>query len=108
MEENRNLTVSLIKEDLRSARLVLGLSGLGLDAGKYHTEISTLVFNLLALDAADDQLMGRYFEWIDQVTEIEDIEQEGRLAAMAEEYIKDCWRSRNKATSKPALYPGSR
>jgi hypothetical protein len=41
-EENlRRLVLLLIKEDLRSSKLVLGLSALGLEAGRYHTELST-------------------------------------------------------------------
>lgn len=40
-EDLRRLVLLLIKEDLRSSKLVLGLSALGLDAGKYHTELST-------------------------------------------------------------------
>ena len=84
-EQMQKLVTQLIKEDLRCSKLVLGLSGLGLDAGKYHTELSTLVFTLLDLDTGNDHLMGLYFEWIDQVQQVEDIEEEGRLAGMAEE-----------------------
>ena len=84
-EQLQKLVTQLIKEDLRCSKLVLGLSGLGLDAGKYHTELSTLVFNLLDLDTGNDHLMGLYFEWIDRVQQVEDIEEEGRLAGMANE-----------------------
>lgn len=85
MENNRSLVLSLIKEDLRCSKLVLGLSELGLDAGKYHTEISNLVFNLMGLNLDNDQLLSMYFECVDKVTEIEDIEDQSQIQLMAEE-----------------------
>ena len=85
MENNRSLILSLIKEDLRCNKLVLGLSGLGLDAGKYHTELSTVVFNLLGIDHNNDQLLSMYFDCIDKATEIEDVEDQKQLQSMAEE-----------------------
>ena len=84
-EENlRRLVLLLIKEDLRSSKLVLGLSALGLDAGRYHTELSTVIFSLLGLDAGDDHLQGMYFELIDKASEIEDVEDVKRMEGMAE------------------------
>ena len=88
MENNRSLVLSLIKEDLRCNKLVLSLSGLGLDAGKYHTELSTVVFNLMGLDHNNDQLAGIYFDCIDKATEIEDVEDQRLLQSMAEEVYK--------------------
>jgi hypothetical protein len=35
-DSSRALIVALIREDLKCNKLVLGLSELGLDAGKYH------------------------------------------------------------------------
>lgn len=84
MENNRSLILSLIKEDLRCNKLVLSLSGLGLDAGKYHTELSIVIFNLMGLDHNDDQLAGLYFDCIDKATEIEDVEDQKLLQRMAE------------------------
>jgi hypothetical protein len=85
METNRSLLISLIKEDLRCSKLVLGLSDIGLDAGKYHTELSNIIFNLVGLDVQNDQLMTQYFEWIDKVTEVDDVEDIKMLEAMAED-----------------------
>lgn len=81
----QKLVTQLIKEDLRCSKLVLGLSGLGLDAGKYHTELSTLVFNLLGLDTGNDQLMSAYFEWMDKAVTIEDVEDARQMQQLAEE-----------------------
>lgn len=88
METNRSLILSLIKEDLRCNKLVLSLSGLCLDAGKYHTELSTVVFNLMGIDHNDDRLVGIYFDCIDKATEIEDVEDQRQLQSMAEEVYK--------------------
>ena len=85
METNRTIILSLIKEDLRCNKLVLSLSGLGLDAGKYHTELSCVIFNLMGIDHNDDHLAGLYFNSIDKATEIEDVEDQKALQIMAEE-----------------------
>ena len=85
METNRTIILSLIKEDLRCNKLVLSLTGLGLDAGKYHTELSSVIFNLMGLDHSNDQLAGLYFDCIDKATEIEDVEDQKLLQIMAEE-----------------------
>lgn len=81
----QKLVIQLIKEDLRCNKLVLGLSDLGLEAGRYHTELSTVIFQLLELDHNNDQLLQLYFDFIDKVTGIEDVEDGKQLLAMAEE-----------------------
>lgn len=83
--ETKTLVITLIKEDLRCNKLVLGLSGLGLEAGRYHTELSTVIFQLLELDHNNDQLLQLYFDCLDKVTGIEDVEDGKQLLAMAEE-----------------------
>jgi hypothetical protein len=85
MQNNRSIVISLIKEDLRCNKLVLGLSDLGLDAGKYHTELSAVVFQLMELDHSNDTLLQLYFECIDKATEIRDVEDGKQLLVMAEE-----------------------
>ena len=92
-EDLRRLVLLLIKEDLRSSKLVLGLSALGLEAGRYHTELSTVIFSLLGLDChadADrhDHLQGMYFECIDKASEIEDVEDQKKMQGMAEEVLE--------------------
>lgn len=83
--EIKTLVITLIKEDLRCNKLVLGLSGLGLEAGRYHTELSTVIFQLLELDHNNDQLLQLYFDCLDKVTGIEDMEDGKQLLVMAEE-----------------------
>jgi hypothetical protein len=83
--ETKTLVITLIKEDLRCNKLVLGLSGLGLEAGRYHTELSTVIFQLLELDHNNDQLLQLYFDCLDKATGLEDVEDGKQLLAMAEE-----------------------
>lgn len=85
MENNRTIILALIKEDLRCNKLVLGLSSLGLDAGRYHTELSTVIFHLLELDHNNDELLQLYFDCIDKATAIEDVDEKGALERVAEE-----------------------
>lgn len=83
--ETKTLVITLIKEDLRCNKLVLGLSGLGLEAGRYHTELSTVIFQLLELDHNNDQLLQLYFDCLDKASEINDVEDGKQLLIMAEE-----------------------
>lgn len=83
--ENCSLILSLIKEDLRCSKLVLGLSCLGLDAGKYHTELSTAIFTLMGIDHNNDQLLTLYFDCIDKVIEVDDVEDQQKMQSMASE-----------------------
>lgn len=88
MENNRSIVISLIKEDLRCNKLVLGLSDLGLDAGKYHTELSAVVFQLMELDHSNDALLQLYFECIDRATMIDDVEDTNKIVSAAEEILE--------------------
>ena len=84
-EDLRRLVLLLIKEDLRSARLVLGLSALGLEAGRYHTELHRAIFQLLGLDQNNDALHELYFNYIDKAQQIDNVEDADKMQAMAEE-----------------------
>ena len=83
--EIKSLVISLIKEDLRCNKLVHGLSSLGLDAGRYHTELSRVIFQLLEIDHNNDQLLQVYFDCIDKAAAIEDVEDGKRMETMAQE-----------------------
>jgi hypothetical protein len=87
--EINNIILSLIKEDLRSSKLVLGLSELGLDAGQYHTELYDLVFDLMEIEVQNDSLLDFYFEQLERAKEIPDLEENlPALAAMAEDIYR--------------------
>lgn len=82
---SRSLITSLIREDLKCSKLVLGLSELGLDAGKYHLDLSTLVFTLMEFQEQDDHLLGLYLDFMDKMLTVPDVEEAGLLERMAEE-----------------------
>lgn len=47
---NKELIVSLIKDNLINTRLVHGLDLLGLDSGNYHIHLSQTIFNLIGIE----------------------------------------------------------
>jgi hypothetical protein len=84
------LILSLIKQDLICNKLVLGLSELGLEAGKYHLDIGTIVLNLVGFTNPDDDLLDMYFTFMDKATAIKDVEEEsGQLEIMALELYNE-------------------
>jgi hypothetical protein len=90
MERNTTIILSLIKQDLTCNKLVLGLSELGLEAGKYHLDIGTIVLNLMGFPDPGDDLLDMYFKFMDKAIEIKDVEEEsGRLEMMALELYNE-------------------
>jgi hypothetical protein len=55
----KELVISLIKDDLINKKLVNGLIGIGLDAGNYFLHLSEKIFALMGFD--DDQ-SNEFFE----------------------------------------------
>ena len=82
MEQNQ-LILSLIKEDLRCSKLVNGLSELGLDAGKYHTELSNIVFDMMGFDVQNDSLLEFYFNCLEEVAGVKDVEDMQAMGKLA-------------------------
>ncbi len=58
---NKDLIVSLIKDDLINNKLVSGLTDLGLCAGDYHLNLSETILNLIGLETEDDAVHDLYF-----------------------------------------------
>lgn len=83
MEQNQTLILSLIKEDLRCSKLVNGLNELGLDAGKYHTELNNIVFDLMGFDVQNDSLLEFYFNCLEEVAGVKDVEDMEAMGALA-------------------------
>jgi hypothetical protein len=82
---SRSIILTLLREDLRSNKLILGLEALKVDADLYTLDVSDLVFELLGCTKEQaDQLLDLYRELMDQAATIEDIEQCGGLDQMAE------------------------
>ena len=83
---SQSIIINLIKQDLICNKLVLGLSELGLEAGKYHLDIATLVLHLMGCAEPDDALLEVYFNFMDKATTIKDVEEDKELLeGMAQE-----------------------
>jgi hypothetical protein len=63
---NKDLIVSLIKDDLINNKLVSGLTDLGLCAGDYHLNLSETILTLLGLETEDDAIHDLYFNLTQQ------------------------------------------
>lgn len=72
----KEVVISLIEQDIISNKLVLGLTDLGLEAGKYHLDIAHVVFHLVGFPDPDDKLMEAYFNFMERASTIKDVEEE--------------------------------
>jgi hypothetical protein len=50
----QELVLSLIKNDLINQKLLNGLADIGVEAGNYHLNIGTIVFNLLKIEMVSE------------------------------------------------------
>ena len=50
MGKNKNIILSLIKDDLTNTQLINGLNSLGLDAGNYYLNLSKAFFTLMGFE----------------------------------------------------------
>lgn len=66
MQDQKQLILSLIKDDLVNNKLVSGLTDLGLCAGDYHLNLSETILNLLGLETEDDAIHDLYFNLTQQ------------------------------------------
>jgi hypothetical protein len=83
---SQGLITSLIKQDLICNKLVLGLSELGLDAGKYHLDLATIVLHLMGCAEPDDGVLDLYFNYMEKAATIKDVEDDrAQLEGMAQE-----------------------
>lgn len=83
---NERLILTLLREDLRSNKLLLGLEQLGVDAERYTLDVSDLVFELMGCSESEaNALMDVYREAMDQAVTIQDVEEGDTLEKMAQE-----------------------
>jgi hypothetical protein len=84
--EHKNVPLSLIKQDLICNKLVLGLSELGLEAGKYHLDIATIVLHLMGCTEPEDKMLDLYFNFMEKARTVNDVEENRDvLDSMAQE-----------------------
>jgi hypothetical protein len=68
MKKNKNIILSLIKDDLTNTQLIDGLNNIGLDAGKYYLNISESFFALMDFGNYDQEtkLYNDYFDFAEE------------------------------------------
>ncbi len=81
----KELLVSLIKDDLINIRLVIGLEKIGLDALKYHLYLSETVFKLMGFGSSEieEDVYDHYISRTKQVSQIEIFESPEQLDTLA-------------------------
>lgn len=88
--ENRELIISLIKDDLRNTKLVNGLNRIGLKAEDYYLHLSDTIFNLMGFkdNPQTDALIEFYYEYSNKVEECDFSLNSTQLDEMAEEVFE--------------------
>jgi hypothetical protein len=62
----KDLTIHLIREELRNKRLMHSLEDLGFDCSFFTLNISQQILELTGFDKRPDELYNFYFEWIEK------------------------------------------
>ena len=70
MKKNKQLILSLIKDDLTNTQLINGLNSLGLDAGNYYLNLSNAFFSLMGFGNYNQNtaLYEEYFDVAEMAT----------------------------------------
>ncbi|MFD1001935.1 hypothetical protein ACFQ21_21600 [Ohtaekwangia kribbensis] len=96
--QDKNLIISLIKDDLTNNKLVSGLNNLGLNASDYHLQLSETILTMMGLDTEDDSIHDLYFQ-LTQQSESLDLSnigtREQQLNAMAQSIYSELSRRRS-------------
>ena len=87
IQNERELIISLIKDDLINQKLVNGLEDLGLSAGDYLLHASTMVFKLMGIaeTGINEYIFEQYLNLSEKVKEVDVTEGHYKLDALAEE-----------------------
>lgn len=87
---NKELIISLIKDDLRNTKLVNGLNKIGLKADDYYLNLSDTIFQLMGFEdnSQTDALIEFYYEYSNKVEECDFSLNSTLLDEMAEEVFE--------------------
>lgn len=88
-QPHHNLILSLIKDDLTNYRLITGLNALGLEAGRYYSNIGSAVFTLMGFGKAahNDDLHDLYFQYLHKARKIDVSQNPKALDKLAHQII---------------------
>lgn len=81
MKNNKELTLSLIKDNLKNTCLLLGLEKLGILAEPYHLNLIDSIFQLIGFekDGFEEEIFEKYSKLIDKIVSLELLEDPERL-----------------------------
>jgi hypothetical protein len=84
---DKNLIIQLIQNDLKNAKLTLGLNKLGLDASNYYLNLKELLFGLLCFEKneQEEKLFEAYVSYAEKVQAIDVIQHPEKLMELADE-----------------------
>jgi hypothetical protein len=85
--QDKNLIIQLIQNDLKNAKLTLGLNKLGLDASNYYLNLKELLFELLCFEKneQEEKLFEAYISYAEKVQAIDVIQHPEKLMELATE-----------------------
>lgn len=81
--EEKELIISLIKDDLINVRLVHGLEKLGLDSGNYYLHLSETIFKLVGITVDEEDFFEQYMDECKTVVSIKIFEYPELLNSLA-------------------------
>ena len=100
---NKNLIISLIRDNLISTKLINGLNALGMETIHFTLNLSETIFELMEFDKSDksDKIFEYYLELLDKVNHINISTQQDRLNELAKNiyrrlYLKKLGRDSKK------------
>lgn len=92
MQKNKKeIIISLIKDNLKNTRLVVGLDKLGLNASKYHLHLSDTIFQLIGFKSAEynEKVFTKYVNDSMKVSSVDIFLSPEKLEALATKIYKD-------------------
>ncbi len=108
MKHNKNLILSLIKDDLILTQFITGLNKLGLDAGNYYLHLSQTIFNLMGFGdfKQEQKLYEDYFDFVEKASTVNLLEHPKQLNKIAlEVYDKLMTEKEKRKTHKIIKQP---
>lgn len=86
-KNNKNLILSLIKDDLTNTKLVLGLNALGLQASEYALNLNETIFNCVGIAQGDqsNKVYERYSEMTKRIKYIDMEQNPKQVSALVQE-----------------------
>lgn len=81
----QKLITTLLKDHLIYTRLLSGLKDLGFESDNNNLHLSELIFELLEIDDAQDELFEAYLEWCARIKEMDILKDSHLLETYANE-----------------------